>query len=85
MYSFAVRTAKEYIAAGELMQIQVGQRLTKPYRDNPLSLYGALRSLNPPPYLSYYNFGEFHLVGASPDILVRREKRGDAQMVTLRP
>ncbi len=72
-YLAAVRTAKEYIAAGELMQIQVGQRLTKPYRDNPLSLYRALRSLNPSPYMYYYNFGEFHVVGASPEILVRQE------------
>ena len=58
-YLAAVRQAKEYIAAGELMQIQVGQRLTKPYRDNPLSLYRALRSLNPSPYMYYYNFGDF--------------------------
>ncbi len=84
-YLAAVRTAKEYIAAGELMQIQVGQRLTKPYRDNPLSLYRALRSLNPSPYMYYYNFGEFHVVGASPEILVRQEKRGDDQIVTIRP
>ena len=56
-YLDAVRKAKEYIAAGELMQVQVGQRLTKPFRDNPLSLYRALRSLNPSPYMYYYNFG----------------------------
>lgn len=84
-YLAAVRQAKEYIAAGELMQIQVGQRLTKPYRDNPLSLYRALRSLNPSPYMYYYNFGDFHVVGASPEILVRQEKRGDDQIVTIRP
>jgi anthranilate synthase component 1 len=75
-YLNAVRKAKEYIAAGELMQVQVGQRLVKPFRDNPLSLYRALRSLNPSPYMYYYNFGgEFHVVGASPEILVRQEKR----------
>ncbi|MCM3468486.1 chorismate-binding protein, partial [Staphylococcus lugdunensis] len=67
------------------MQIQVGQRLTKPYRDNPLSLYRALRSLNPSPYMYYYNFGDFHVVGASPEILVRQEKRGEDQIVTIRP
>src|SRR5580698_2537084 len=84
-YLAAVRQAKEYIAAGELMQVQVGQRLIKPYRDNPLSLYRALRSLNPSPYMYFYNFGEFQVVGSSPEILVRQEKRGDERIVTIRP
>jgi anthranilate synthase component 1 len=85
-YLNAVRRAKEYIAAGELMQVQVGQRLIKPFRDNPLSLYRALRSLNPSPYMYYYNFGgEVHVVGASPEILVRQEKRAEDQIVTIRP
>jgi anthranilate synthase component 1 len=84
-YLAAVCRAKEYIAAGELMQVQVGQRLAKPYRDNPLSLYRALRSLNPSPYMYYYNFGDFHVVGASPEILVRQEKRGEDRIVTIRP
>jgi anthranilate synthase component 1 len=84
-YLAAVRRAKEYIAAGELMQVQVGQRLTKPYRDNPLSLYRALRSLNPSPYMYFYNFGDFHVVGASPEILVRQEQRGEDRIVTIRP
>ncbi|KND57400.1 Anthranilate synthase, aminase component [Candidatus Paraburkholderia schumanniana] len=85
-YLNAVRKAKEYIAAGELMQAQVGQRLIKPFRDNPLSLYRALRSLNPSPYMYYYNFsGEVHVVGASPEILVRQEKRAEDRIVTIRP
>ncbi|BBO59215.1 anthranilate synthase component I [Mycoavidus sp. B2-EB] len=84
-YLQAVRTAKEYIAAGELMQVQISQRLVKPYRDSPLSLYRALRSLNPSPYMYFYNFGAFQVVGASPEILVRREKQGGADKVTIRP
>jgi anthranilate synthase component 1 len=84
-YLNAVRRAKEYIAAGELMQVQVGQRLIKPFRDNPLSLYRALRSLNPSPYMYFYNFGDFQVVGASPEILVRQEERGDERIVTIRP
>jgi len=85
-YLNAVRRAKEYIAAGELMQVQVGQRLIKPFRDNPLSLYRALRSLNPSPYMYYYNFGgDVHVVGASPEILVRQEKRDEDRIVTIRP
>jgi anthranilate synthase component 1 len=68
------------------MQVQVGQRLTKPYRDNPLSLYRALRSLNPSPYMYYYNFGDMQIVGASPEILVRNETSPDGgKTVTLRP
>ena len=84
-YLNAVRKAKDNIAAGELMQVQVGQRLIKPYRDNPLLLYRALRSLNPSPYMYFYNFGDFQVVGASPEILVRQEERGDERIVTIRP
>lgn len=94
-YLTAVHKAKEYIMAGDMMQVQVGQRLVKPYRDSPLSLYRALRSLNPSPYMYFYNFGDFQVVGASPEILVRQETRkvgtpqnGDAEtarIVTIRP
>ncbi|QDQ88874.1 anthranilate synthase component I [Alcaligenaceae bacterium SJ-26] len=73
-YLAAVRRAKEYIAAGDLMQVQVGQVIAKPFRDAPLSLYRALRSLNPSPYMYFWNFGDFQVVGASPEILVRQEK-----------
>ena len=59
------------------MQVQVGQRLTKRYDGSPLSLYRALRSLNPSPYMYFYDLGEFQIVGASPEILVRA--RGDAR------
>ncbi len=72
-YLAAVRRAKEYIAAGDLMQVQVGQVITKPFSDSPLSLYRALRSLNPSPYMYFWNFGDFQVVGASPEILVRQE------------
>ncbi|MCH4270596.1 anthranilate synthase component I family protein [Kerstersia gyiorum] len=72
-YLKAVLQAKEYIAAGDLMQVQVGQVIAKPFRDAPLSLYRALRSLNPSPYMYFWNFGDFHVVGASPEILVRQE------------
>jgi anthranilate synthase component 1 len=74
-YITAVLKAKEYIAAGDMMQVQVGQRLVKPFRDAPLSLYRALRSLNPSPYMYFYNFGDMQIVGASPEILVRQEER----------
>ncbi|SUA57018.1 anthranilate synthase component I family protein [Oligella urethralis] len=69
----AVAQAKEHIAAGDLMQVQIGQVISKPFRDSPLSLYRSLRSLNPSPFMYYYNFDDFHVVGSSPEILVRQE------------
>jgi anthranilate synthase component 1 len=85
-YLKAVEKAKEYIMAGDLMQVQIGQRLKKSYVDSPLSLYRALRSLNPSPYMYFYNFGDMHIVGSSPEILVRNEQTNDSRRkVTIRP
>jgi anthranilate synthase component I len=84
-YIKAVEQAKELIAAGDFMQVQVGQRLKKRYTESPLSLYRALRSLNPSPYMYYYNMGDFHIVGASPEILVRHEHTNEGQKITIRP
>ena len=84
-YLKAVERAKELIAAGDFMQVQVGQRIKKRYTESPLSLYRALRSLNPSPYMYYYHFGDFHVVGASPEILVRQERTIDGNKVTIRP
>ena len=84
-YLKAVLEAKELIAAGDFMQVQVGQRIKKRYTESPLSLYRALRSLNPSPYMYFYNFGDFHVVGASPEILVRQEQTEEGFKVTIRP
>ena len=88
-YLAAVAKAKEYVLAGDVMQVQVGQRIELPFRDAPLSLYRALRSINPSPYMYFYDFGDFHIVGASPEILVRQEARShegvERQVVTVRP
>ena len=88
-YIAAVEHAKELIAGGDFMQVQVGQRIKKRYTESPLSLYRALRALNPSPYMYYYHFGDFHVVGASPEILVRQEQvttDGKAeQKITIRP
>lgn len=84
-YLKAVERSKELIAAGDFMQVQVGQRIRKRYTESPLSLYRALRSLNPSPYMYYYDFGEFQVVGASPEILVRQEGTPQGQKVTIRP
>lgn len=81
----AVLQAKEYIAAGDCMQIVLGQRLQKRYTGSPLSLYRALRSLNPSPYMYYYDMGDHQIVGSSPEILVRQEHGEQGQVVTVRP
>jgi anthranilate synthase component 1 len=80
-FKAAVARAKEYIAAGDIMQVVLSQRLRRPFAASPLSLYRALRSVNPSPYMFYYDFGDFHVVGASPEILVRKE----GATVTVRP
>ena len=77
----AVERAKRYIFDGDIMQVVLSQRTSKIFSTSPLALYRALRNLNPSPYMFYYNFGSFHVVGASPEILVRLE--GDT--VTVRP
>jgi len=77
----AVRRCKEYILAGDVMQVQVSQRSSRPFHAPPLELYRALRGVNPSPYMYYFDFGDHHVVGASPEILVRLA--GDT--VTLRP
>ena len=84
-YIAAVERAKRLIEAGDFMQVQVGQRIKKRYTESPLSLYRALRSLNPSPYMYYYHFGDFHVVGASPEILVRQEQTPAGQKITIRP
>jgi anthranilate synthase component I len=77
----AVRRSKEYIFAGDCMQVQISQRTTRPFDASPLSLYRAVRGVNQSPYMYYFDFDDHHVVGASPEILVRLA--GDT--VTLRP
>ncbi len=80
-YEDAVRRIKDYIVAGDVMQVVPSQRMTVPYRASPLDLYRALRSLNPSPYLYYLNLDDFYIVGSSPEILVHLED----DIVTVRP
>jgi anthranilate synthase component 1 len=80
-YYAAVERAKRYVYDGDIMQVVPSQRMTKPFRATPLALYRALRTINPSPYMYYFDFDNFHVVGASPEILARLE--GDT--VTVRP
>lgn len=77
----AVVKAKEYIGAGDVMQVVLSQRMSASFSAPPLNLYRALRSLNPSPYMFYMDMGDFAIVGSSPEILVRLED----DVVTVRP
>ncbi|MBT5752405.1 MAG: anthranilate synthase component I [Rhodospirillaceae bacterium] len=80
-YHAIVEKAKEYIRAGDIFQVVPSQRFSLPFSLPPFSLYRALRRLNPSPFLFHFNFGDFSVVGSSPEILVRL--RDD--VVTIRP
>ncbi len=80
-FKAAVEKSKRYIFDGDIMQVVLSQRMSQPFPASPLSLYRALRSINPSPYMFYYDMGDHHVVGSSPEILARLE--GDT--VTVRP
>lgn len=80
-YKKAVAKAKQYIVDGDVMQVVLSQRMSIEYNAEPLDLYRSLRSLNPSPYMYFLNLDDHHVVGSSPEILVRLE---DAE-VTVRP
>ncbi len=80
-YLEMVETAKDYIRAGDIFQVVPSQRWAQPFDLPPFSLYRALRRTNPSPYMFYFNFGDFQVVGASPEILVQVA----GERVTIRP
>jgi anthranilate synthase component 1 len=80
-YRALVAKCKDYCRAGDVFQVVPSQRFSAPFSRSPFALYRALRRLNPSPFLYYLSFADFHVVGSSPEILVRL--RGDA--ITIRP
>jgi anthranilate synthase component 1 len=80
-FKAAVEKARQYIIDGDAMQIVLSQRLSIPFKQKPIDLYRALRSLNPSPYMYYLNLDDHYVVGSSPEILVRLEDKA----VTVRP
>lgn len=80
-FESAVERIKKYIRAGDVMQVVLSQRLSIPVRAPALDVYRSLRSLNPSPYMFYMDLGGFHVVGSSPEILVRLEEN----VITVRP
>lgn len=80
-YEAAVRHIQHYIREGDCMQVVPSQRMSIRFNAEPLDLYRALRSLNPTPYMYYFNLGDFYVVGSSPEVLARVEDG----LVTVRP
>lgn len=68
-----VEQGKEYIYAGDIIQVVLSQRLSKKTIAEPFAIYRALRSINPSPYMYFLNLGNFQIVGSSPELLVRLE------------
>jgi anthranilate synthase component 1 len=67
----AVEKAKDYIRAGDIFQCVPSQRWTQTYSEPPFALYRSLRRTNPSPFMFYFNYGDYQVIGASPEILVR--------------
>jgi anthranilate synthase component 1 len=80
-FQAGVNKIKDYIIAGDVMQTVLSQRMSKAYAHPPIDLYRAIRHINPSPYMYFMEYGDFQIVGASPEILVRMEE----QKVTVRP
>ncbi|MEL7038104.1 MAG: anthranilate synthase component I [Cyanobacteria bacterium J06592_8] len=81
-----VEKAKAYIKAGDIFQVVLSQRLSAPYDGEPFALYRSLRLINPSPYMAYFNFGNWQMIGSSPEVMVKAEKDPEGKIIaTLRP
>ncbi len=81
-----VLKAQEYIRAGDIFQVVLSQRLSATYRGYPFDLYRSLRIINPSPYMAYYHFKDWQIIGSSPEVMVRAEKTPTGKTkATLRP
>ena len=81
-----VKHAQDYIRAGDIFQVVLSQRLSAPYTGDPFALYRSLRLINPSPYMGYYNFGNWQLIGSSPEVMVKAERADHGSTkATLRP
>jgi anthranilate synthase component I len=85
-YLQKVLKAKEHIVAGDIFQVQISQRLRRRLNTRPFDVYRMLRTINPSPYLYFYDLGDFHIVGSSPELLVKVERdQSGRRMVDTRP
>ena len=82
----AVLAAKEYIRKGDIFQIVLSQRFQATVDNDPFNLYRSLRMVNPSPYMAFFDFGTWYLIGSSPEVMVKAEKNNNGQIVaSLRP
>ena len=80
-YLRKVEKAKEYILAGDIFQVQISQRLRRPLNTRPFDVYRMLRTINPSPYLYYFDLKEFEIVGSSPELLVKVERDSQGRRI----
>lgn len=69
-----VQKAKDYIRAGDIFQVVISQRLAAEYKGDPFALYRSLRLINPSPYMAYFNFGDWQIIGSSPEVMVKANR-----------
>lgn len=82
----SVEKAKAHIKAGDIFQVVVSQRLSTEYTGNPFALYRSLRQINPSPYMAYFNFQDWQIIGSSPEVMVKAECNDEGEIVaTVRP
>jgi anthranilate synthase component 1 len=84
-FEAAVVSAREHIAAGDVFQLVLSQRLETHIRQNPFDLYRSLRMVNPSPYMAFFNFGGWYLIGSSPEVMVKAEPVEEGVKASLRP
>lgn len=82
----SVQKAKDYIKAGDIFQVVISQRLSTEYTGDPFALYRSLRQINPSPYMAYFNFQDWQIIGSSPEVMVKAERNIDDELIaTVRP
>lgn len=85
----SVETAKEYIRTGDIFQVVISQQLSAEYTGHPFALYRSLRLINPSPYMAYFQFGDWQMIGSSPEVMVKAEHSPEGaeapMLATVRP
>ncbi len=81
----AVRTAKDHISAGDVFQLVLSQKLETQVKQSPFDLYRSLRMVNPSPYMAFFDFGDWQLIGSSPEVMVKAEPTENGIRASLRP
>ncbi|MFN9944482.1 MAG: chorismate-binding protein, partial [bacterium] len=82
----SVEKAKEYIKAGDIFQVVISQRLSTEYKGDPFALYRSLRQINPSPYMAFFNFQDWQIIGSSPEVMVKAERDEEGGIIaTVRP